>query len=87
MLSYDLHLWGNLCLVASKNDDLSQLQEFTRRIGSRLLEGAERAQGMEAMPVCTAVAEPVYIDLSDEKIIPFPKANLRVVPINDGGAA
>lgn len=88
MLSNDLQLWGNMCMVAAQKGDLGQLQEFTRRIGNRLLEGAERAQGMESLPaIIPAPSDHVVIDLCDDKIILFPKAKLRAVPTNDGGAA
>ncbi|WP_428527110.1 hypothetical protein [Roseibium sp.] len=88
MLSTDLIQLGYMCKTAAQTDELDRLQEFTKRIGSQLIEAAERAQGMESLPaIIPAPSGHVVIDLCDDKIIPFPKARLRAVPTNDGGAA
>lgn len=88
MLSTDLIQLGYMCLTAAQTGELDRLQEFTKRIGNQLLVAADLAEGMEKMTVIRPVPqEHVTIDLTDDKIIPFPKEKLRVVPINDGGAA
>lgn len=88
MLSTDLIQLGYMCKTAAQTDELDRLQEFTKRVGSQLMEAAERAQGMESRPaLLPAPADHVVIDLTDDKIIPFPRAKLRAVPVGDGGAA
>ncbi|MEP2707804.1 MAG: hypothetical protein ABJQ71_15250 [Roseibium sp.] len=88
MLSTDLNLWGHMCAFAAKNQDNARLREFVRKIAARLLEASEQAEGMENTPVCLSeTSGHTVIDLSDDTIIPFPKAKLRVVSNSDEGGA
>ncbi|MGS4886118.1 hypothetical protein [Roseibium sp. MB-4] len=88
MLSTDLIHYGYMCFTAAQTQEHDRLQEFTKRLGERLLEAAERAEGMEAKPaIIPFPTDHMAVDLSAENVIPFPKVRLRPVPSSDGGAA